>query len=177
VSENGQQSARAQVELQPADMPGILRLSGTVQLPSYRSLLRSAADNKAKSQDQVKQQFGGYEVDANVTLRDGGMALLCAMVPGCEWQGGAVQVDLNVAGPALSPKVQGKARVARGMLSANVLRHPVTNISANLQVSPPNLPSWNQSVHLPLRPVLAARSLMALSWSSRGWRPRLGGWG
>jgi hypothetical protein len=200
VSLDSRQRAEAEVELQPADMPGILRASGTAQLPSYRLLLspstvrhmeavqraaeaRSAlhtttttlqhkqeasseepeSDTSSTVAETYQQAQVGAgptalcrkssntigssgigrnssgrdvspELEVELTLRDGGLALLCALVPGCEWQGGSVQVDLRAAGPLLRPQVQGEARVTRGTLAASVLRSPLTNLSASIQV-------------------------------------------
>ncbi|GIL58076.1 hypothetical protein Vafri_13264, partial [Volvox africanus] len=73
------------------------------------------------------------EVTAELHVRDGGMGLLVALIPECEWQGGGAAVDLRVHGSLKAPQVEGRARVTRGSLLSPVLRYPVTNLNADIQ--------------------------------------------
>ncbi len=55
-----------------------------------------------------------HEVDLALSVRDGGMALLSALVPECEWQSGHAAVDVRVFGPLAAPAVEGSAQASGG---------------------------------------------------------------
>lgn len=74
------------------------------------------------------------EVDFSLVVTDGGMALVSALVPGCEWQSGAAAIDLRVHGSLKAPGIEGSARLSRGLLKTPFLRNPVQGLTANLKV-------------------------------------------
>ena len=183
----------ASLDLQPADMPGYLRLSGSAQLPSRlvrgqqpavvvtseevpevaewgegavglaeRAPGLEGREGQRESGEGVEQPTGSghdadsaaaasqgsgsagsgglgaggreqHELDAQLVVRDGGMALLGALVPGCEWQSGAALIDLRAYGKLLAPDVRGVARVSRATLLSPYFRGPVTNLAANIK--------------------------------------------
>ncbi|GAX75992.1 hypothetical protein CEUSTIGMA_g3435.t1 [Chlamydomonas eustigma] len=75
------------------------------------------------------------EVDMKLSIKDGGMALLFALVPDCEWLGGQASVDVRVHGSYLAPAVDGRASMSKGQLLSQHLRYPVSNLSASVKVS------------------------------------------
>ncbi|KAL6762521.1 hypothetical protein V8C86DRAFT_606614 [Haematococcus lacustris] len=74
----------------------------------------------------------GEELDVRLQLRDGGTALLAALLPGCEWQGGSVWVDVRAHGGLAAPLVVGQARVNQAALACPGLRSPVSGLTANM---------------------------------------------
>lgn len=72
-----------------------------------------------------------------LVVRDGGMALISALVPGCAWQSGAAAIDLRLHGRLAEPGVEGAARVSRGLLKTPFLRSPVQGMAASVRVRGP----------------------------------------
>jgi hypothetical protein len=75
------------------------------------------------------------EVDMKLSIKDGGIALLFALVPDCEWLGGQAAVDVRVHGSYLAPSIEGKASMSKGQLLSQHLRYPVSNLFASVKVS------------------------------------------
>jgi hypothetical protein len=77
------------------------------------------------------------ELEVELHVRDGGLGLLLALLPpeaAAEWGGGSAAVDLRLTGPLAAPRVEGRARVARGAVSSPLLRSPLSGLAADLEV-------------------------------------------
>ena len=80
------------------------------------------------------------ELDMRLSVKDGGMALLCALAPAdCEWRGGSAGVDVRAHGRLSAPAVEGRAVLSRGQLFSPLLRYPVSNLSASIKFDGANL--------------------------------------
>lgn len=146
------------------------------------------AEAEAVAQE-VEEGVEEEELDARLVIRDGGMALMSALIPGCEWTGGHADVDLRAHGELKSLSVEGAAKLSRGVLVTPFLRAPLTGLSADIRVRANGVICGMCDVcvccvrlgsvweTLPQKPVpllhSAARSLTARSWwrrvSRRGW--------
>lgn len=96
-----------------------------------------AASGTTTSEEHGSEQpdtevAGVEECSLELHVRDGGMGLLLAMIPECEWQGGGAAIDLRVHGKLSAPQVEGSARISRGALLSPALRYPVTNLNADV---------------------------------------------
>jgi autotransporter translocation and assembly factor TamB len=90
-------------------------------------------------------------VDVTLHVRDGGMSLLFALVPACDWQSGSAAVDLRIHGQLAAPAVQGVLRLSHGTLVSPALKHPVTQLNANVQVGGSVGVTENDVQHIPWR--------------------------
>ncbi|KAL6785562.1 hypothetical protein ACKKBF_B00775 [Auxenochlorella protothecoides x Auxenochlorella symbiontica] len=68
--------------------------------------------------------------DVRVSVRDGGMALITAMLPDVSWEGGGAEVLLDISGPVADPMVSGTARLTKGVLACPYLKFPLRGINA-----------------------------------------------
>lgn len=85
------------------------------------------------------------QLDAQLSVADGGMAVLGALLPGVEWQAGSAAIDVRVHGQLRSPEVDGSVVLGHATLTSPMLKHPVTALRANVQVRLCTLHSWYDS--------------------------------
>ena len=62
------------------------------------------------------------------------MALLSALVPECDWEGGSANIDVRVHGALSSPLIEGSAHLSRATMISGLFRHPITNLNAAIKV-------------------------------------------
>ncbi len=107
-------SARAgRGEPPPAHSPGASsqaarRLDGAVSTGQdwYGAASGTSATSEEHGSGQPDTEAEGVEeCSLELHVRDGGMGLLLAMIPDCEWQGGGAAIDLRVHGKLSAPQV------------------------------------------------------------------------
>jgi hypothetical protein len=71
----------------------------------------------------------------DVAVKDSGMMLLCATVPGLRWQQGLADITVNMRGTLDQPVADGVAHVHRAVLAAPWLPRPMTGFGATVRLT------------------------------------------
>lgn len=80
-------------------------------------------------QIQKKEQVN-INIDLNV--RDGGMAVLTSLSPNVRWKQGIAELTANISGSINKPIVTGKALISKALLEFPVLKYPLNLVSADI---------------------------------------------
>lgn len=106
-------SVEFKLDSAPLESKGFLMVEGTVPLPQSQHV---------------------QDADISVRIRDGGMALVAAMVPEFKWETGNADIDFRVHGNISEPQLEGKARVTRATLSVPNLKFPLKHTYGSVRV-------------------------------------------
>lgn len=146
---DSQQRLSVDVDMVPADVHGNLKLSGTVALPSTSSSSSSTAQSTqqqapassslqpgtgAASLDNTAAAAGGGELplDVQLTIKDGGLAVVSSLVPSFGWESGSALLSFRMQGTAISkPSVSGNIMFNKAVINSDYLRHPLTHINGH----------------------------------------------
>jgi autotransporter translocation and assembly factor TamB len=73
------------------------------------------------------------EIDINLNVRDGGMAVLTSLSPNVRWKQGIANLTATVAGTVQNPIVSGEALISKALLDCPVLKYPLNLASADIR--------------------------------------------
>lgn len=130
----------------PADAAGHLKLSGSVPLPQPKA--RDGGGDGKGAVGRDGGEAGQIEVDAAV--KDSGMMLLCAAVPGLRWQQGLADITVRPSPPSIGSTALDAAVSAVGFAVREAvcwLSVYSTALAAEYKIVPHGL-SQQGSVHL-----------------------------
>ena len=86
-----------------------------------------------KAPDTTTDRAQEQEIDINLNVQDGGMAVLTSLSPNVRWKQGIANLTATVAGTMERPIVRGKALVSKALLDFPVLKYPLNLVSADIR--------------------------------------------
>ena len=73
------------------------------------------------------------EMNINLNVRDGGMAVLTSLSPKIRWKQGMANLTANIAGTIKKPVISGEALISKALLDCPVLKYPLNLVSADVR--------------------------------------------
>ena len=74
-------------------------------------------------------------MEADIRVKDAGMALISSVSPAFRWQAGSADISLSVRGRPGAPTIAGTAAVAKGSVYCPYTKYPLTNVGALVRLS------------------------------------------
>lgn len=106
---------------------GQIVASGKVPIQPVASMAEGADGILDSTTDRER------EIDINLNVQDGGMAVLTSLSPNVRWKQGIANLTATVAGTLERPIVRGEALISKALLDCPVLKYPLNLVSADIR--------------------------------------------